>query len=124
MRRFAQAKPWIDERIAEAKGDFRRHLAAGLGRMQRLHTAFSSTGLDAADTGSLLRQLAALQDPQVHLEVITIVHEIEWRLRALERESLLRSGLMDGAEDAVMRELIGRLIGKAMPTPDQTPTEA
>ena len=128
MRRFVLTRPWIDERIAQARGEFRRHLAAGLGRMQRLHTAFSSTGLDAADTEVLLRQLAALHDPQLHLEVITIVHEIEWRLRSLERESLLRSGLLAPAEDAVMRELVGRLKGEISPTPapvpDQTPTEA
>lgn len=112
MRRFAANVGWIEQRISEARGDFRRHLAAGLTRMQRLHTAFSSTGLDAADTELLLRQLAALHDPQVHLEVITIVHEVEWRLRALERESLLRSGLMTPAEDAVMTELVTRLKGE------------
>jgi hypothetical protein len=47
----------------------------------------------------------------VHLEVITIVREIEWRLRSLERESLLRTGLLNTGEDAVMRELIARLTG-------------
>jgi HD-GYP domain-containing protein (c-di-GMP phosphodiesterase class II) len=111
MRRFAQHRAWIDERIAEARGELKRALASGLVRMQRLQTAFSSTGLDAADSEALLRQLAALHDPQVHLEVITIVREIEWRLRSLERESLLRSGLLKAEEDAVMRELIARLTG-------------
>jgi HD-GYP domain-containing protein (c-di-GMP phosphodiesterase class II) len=112
MHRFAAARPWIEERIAEARGEFQRHLAMGLGRMQRLHVAFSSTGLDAADIEALLRELAALRDPQVHLEVVTIAREIEWRLRALERESLLRSGLLAPDEDAVMRELVDRLTGK------------
>jgi hypothetical protein len=53
-----------------------------------------------------------LQDPQVHLEVITIVGEIEWRLRSLERESLLRTGLVGGQSEAVMRELVARLTGR------------
>lgn len=114
MRRFAQHHTWIDERTAEARGELKRAIASGVVRMQRLQVAFSSTGLDAADSEALLRQLAALHDPQVHLEVITIVREIEWRLRSLERESLLRTGLLRPEEDAVMRELIARVTGRAV----------
>jgi hypothetical protein len=112
MRRFNQHRGWIDEQIGKARGELRRTLGTGLDRMQRLQTAFSSTGLNTADAEVLLRQLAALHDPQVHLEVITIVQEIEWRLRALERESMLRGGLLKPEEESVMRELIARLTGK------------
>jgi HD-GYP domain-containing protein (c-di-GMP phosphodiesterase class II) len=112
MRRFTQHRGWIDEQIGKARGELRRTLSSGLERMQRLQTAFSSTGLNTADAEVLLRQLAALQDPLIHLEVITIVQEIEWRLRALERETTLRGGLLKPEEDAVMRELIARLTGK------------
>jgi hypothetical protein len=116
MRRFRQHRPWIEERIAAARGELRQALASGMERMLRLQTAFSSTGLDAADPEALLRQLAALHDPQVHLEVITIVGEIEWRLRSLERESLLRTGLVGGESEVVMRELVTRLTGRQAPT--------
>lgn len=111
MRRFVQTQGWIGQRIAEARGELRQALVSGMERMERLQTAFTSTGLDAADPEVLLRQLAALHDPQVHLEVITIVREIEWRLRSLERDSLLRTGLLGAQDDAVMRELVGRLKG-------------
>ena len=122
MRRFRQHRAWIEERIAIARGELRQTLASGLQRMLRLQTAFSSTGLDAADPEVLLGQLASLDDPQVHLEVITIVGEIEWRLRSLERESLLRTGLMGGESEAVMRELVTRLAGR--PAPSQAATQA
>ena len=118
MRRFRQHRAWIEERIAAARGELRQTLSSGMERMLRLQTAFSSTGLDAADPEVLLRQLAALHDPQVHLEVITVVGEIEWRLRSLERESLLRTGLAGGESDAVMRELIARLTGRQAPPDD------
>lgn len=42
---------------------------------------------------------------------MTVVGELEWRLRELERESLLRAGLLPSEESAVMRELITRLKG-------------
>lgn len=121
MRRFVQHHGWIDEQIAKSRGELRRAMSSGMDRMRRLQTAFSSTGLDAADPEVLLRQLAALHDPQVHLEVITIVQEIEWRLRALERESLLRSGLLKPEEDAVMHELIARLTGRQAKDPAAAP---
>jgi HD-GYP domain-containing protein (c-di-GMP phosphodiesterase class II) len=112
MRRFTQHRAWIEARIADARGELKRALVSGLGRMQRLQIAFSSTGLDAADPEALLHQLAALHDPKVHLEVITIVREIEWRLRSLERESLLRSSLLTAEDDGVMHELVARLTGR------------
>jgi hypothetical protein len=124
MRRFRQHRAWIEERIAGTRGELRQALASGMERMLRLQTAFSSTGLDAADPEVLLGQLASLHDPQVHLEVITIVGEIEWRLRSLERESLLRTGLLGGESDAVMRELITRLTGRNAPAAGRTPTQA
>jgi len=122
MRRFAQHRGWIEGQIETARGELRRTLASGLDRMRRLQTAFSSTGLDAADPEVLLRQLAALHDPLIHQEVITIVREIEWRLRSLERESRLRSGLLKPEDDAVTQELIARLTGNLAPdAPAQPP---
>jgi hypothetical protein len=109
--RFRESRGWIDERIAAASGEHKRVLQSGLHRMLRIQTALSSTGLNAGSPELLLRELEALNDAQVQLEVTTIVREIEWRLRELERESLLRGGLSSPAENAVMRELVGRLKG-------------
>lgn len=109
IKRFVQQRAWIDVRIAEARGPLRQVLQSGLQRMLRIQTAFSSTGLDSGDPELLLRELSAMGDPQVHLEVMTVIGELEWRLRELERESLLRGSLGDPSDDAVMVELVNRL---------------
>lgn len=111
MHRFSLLRPWIDEQMSQAKGEFRNVLSSGLARMARLQTGFISTGLDTQDPAALLHQLAGLADPELHIEVLTIVREIEWRFRALERDTLLRAGLLGERDDAIMHELIGRLTG-------------
>jgi hypothetical protein len=90
VARFRESRGWIGERVAAASGEHKRVLLSGLHRMLRIQTALSSTGLNAGSPEMLLRELEALNDAQVQLEVTTIVREIEWRLRELERESLLR----------------------------------
>jgi len=109
LRRFRDARPWLDERIAAARPALRAVLEAGLQRLLRIQTAFSSTGLDAHDPDALVAVLAEQRDAELQVELMTVVGELEWRLRELERESLLRAGLLPDAESAVMRELIGKL---------------
>jgi hypothetical protein len=87
-------------------------LEAGLNRLLRIQTAFSSTGLDTHDPDALVAGLAEQRDPELQVELMTVVGELEWRLRELERESLLRAGLLPAEESAVMRELIGKLKGE------------
>jgi HD-GYP domain-containing protein (c-di-GMP phosphodiesterase class II) len=111
LERFHEARPWIDARIAAARPSLRAVLEAGLNRLLRIQTAFSSTGLDTHDPDALVAGLAAQRDPELQIELMTVVGELEWRLRELERESLLRAGLLLPAESAVMRELIDRLKG-------------
>jgi len=111
LRRFEQARPWIDAHIARAGPALRNLMEIGLDRMLRIRTAFSSTGLDVGDPEVVLRELAALQDAQIHIEVVTVVRELGWRLRELEREQLLRASTLSEADRAVIGELIGRLKG-------------
>jgi len=112
--RWAQSRPWLDERIKEARGDFRRVLESSSQRMHRVHTSFTSTGLNVEDPAGLLRELAALEDAQIQLEVTTIVREIEWRVQEVVRECLLRGALMEPEERAVLRELVERIKGQAL----------
>jgi hypothetical protein len=112
-QRFMQTRGWIEARIGQAKGECRRVLETGLQRMLRIQTAFNSTGLNVADPQPLLHELAALHDPQVHLEVVTIVRELEWRVQEVARECLLRGALMSPAENSVMCELVARVKGQA-----------
>ena len=84
-------------------------LEAGLQRLLRIQTAFSSTGLDAHDPEELAAVLSEGLDAELQVELMTVVGELEWRLRELERESMLRAGQLPPAESDVMRELIARL---------------
>jgi HD-GYP domain-containing protein (c-di-GMP phosphodiesterase class II) len=112
LARFQQSRPWIEQRIAAARPGLRAVLQAGLQRLLRIQTAFSSTGLDTHDPDALVAGLAEQRDAALQVELMTVVGELEWRLRELERESLLRAGLLPAADAAVMQELIGRLKGE------------
>jgi hypothetical protein len=109
LQRFEQTRPWIDAHIERAGAQLKNLLEIGLDRMLRIRTAFSSTGLDVGDPEVVLRELAALQDAQIHIEVVTVVRELGWRMRELEREQLLRASTLTGPDQAVIRELIQRL---------------
>jgi HD-GYP domain-containing protein (c-di-GMP phosphodiesterase class II) len=109
LRRFEQSQPWIDERIARAAPALKNLLEIGLARMLRIRAAWFSTGLDAVAPEATLRELVALGDVRIHVEVVTVVREIGWRLRELEREQMLRAASLKEADRAVVRELIGRV---------------
>jgi HD-GYP domain-containing protein (c-di-GMP phosphodiesterase class II) len=111
LQRFAQERGWIDERIANARGERRATLELGVQRLLRIQTGLSSTGLDTASPEHLLAEMASLQDPLLHMEVMTIVRELEWRLKELEREMLQRTTRMGADALAEMGELIQRLTG-------------
>jgi HD-GYP domain-containing protein (c-di-GMP phosphodiesterase class II) len=112
LRRFGQLRGWIDQRIAAAGPALRAVLDAGLRRMLRMQASFSSTGLDAQSPELLLAELAALRDPVIHVEILTLVGEMEWRMRELEREQNMRVGLLPPQDHAVVSELIARLKGR------------
>ena len=58
-------------------------------------------------------ELSEQRDADLQVELMTVVGELEWRMRELERESLLRAGLLPADESAVIRELIARLKGQS-----------
>jgi len=109
LARLREAQPWIDAHIAAARPALRAVLEAAQQRMLRIQTAFSSTGLDTHDPDALVTSLAELRDNELQVELMTVVGELEWRLRELERESLLRAGLLPAVDSAVVRELMARL---------------
>jgi len=111
LRRFTESRGWIDERIAESGIPLRTVLEAGLQRTLRIQASFSSTGLDAHNAERLLRDMAALHDPNVYVEIVTMVGELEWRMRELERSQRLRASLLSSSERTVVTDLIGRLRG-------------
>lgn len=114
LQRFGEARALIDERLAAAGQGLRAVLEAGLQRMLRIQASFSSTGLDAYDPQALLGDLAALRDPNVYVEIMTLVGELEWRMRELERGQRLRASLLPAPEHAVVDDLIARVSGTAV----------
>lgn len=93
------------ERSARGSAALRRVLEHAGQRLQRIQTAFASTGLTA---GQPLAQLQALTAVDAGLldEIEAIVRELGWRLREIERTSLQRAGLMSPADLALMQNLI------------------
>jgi hypothetical protein len=113
LNNFAAARAWLDERIATARPALRAVLEAALKRLLRIQIAFSSTGLDAHKPDDLVAVLSEQRDAELQVELMTVVSELEWRLRELERESMLRAGLLPAAELAVMKALMDRIKGDA-----------
>ena len=111
LGRFGDSRAWIDERIAGSGPALRSVLEAGLQRMLRIQASFSSTGLSAHNAEQLLCDTAALHDAHVYVEIMTLVGELEWRMRELERSQRLRASLLSLSEGAVVADLIGRLRG-------------
>lgn len=109
LDRFRVALPWLDARIAEARPALRALLQAGRQRMLRVQASFSSSGFDAQPPALLLAELRALDDAQVNVEVATLLAELRWRLREVERESRLRAAALDAADRAVLDELLRRV---------------
>ena len=111
LRRFDESRSWIDDRIAESGSALRLVLEAGLQRTLRIQASFSSTGLDAHNAEEVLRGMATLQDPGVYVEITTMVGELEWRMRELERSQRLRGSLLTPPEQSVIADVIVRLRG-------------
>jgi hypothetical protein len=122
LQRFVDTRDWIDERIAGAAPALRCVLEAGLQRMLRIRASFSSTGLDARNTQTLVAELSTLRDPNVYAEITNLVGELEWRMRELERSQRLRGSLLPASDDAIIVELIARL--KAPPVSPSRPADS
>ncbi|MBX3623173.1 MAG: HD domain-containing protein [Rhizobacter sp.] len=116
LERFQAARADIDERIAAAAPPLRTVLESGLRRMLRIQASFASTGLDIAAAQGIVSELAVLGDARIYAEIVTLVGEMEWRLREVEREQRLRAGALDEPGRQAINALVGRLKG--------TPAEA
>ena len=60
----------------------------------------------------MLQASEGADELQLQAEIAAIVSEVEWRLRELERDSLLHSGMLSPEDDRIMRQLITRLTGR------------
>jgi len=106
---YRAARPWLAERIASAGPPLRRLIVGGIQRLLRIETAFTSTGIAGDNPRAVLQELADAGDPGMWLEVTSIVRELSWRMREIERTSLLRAGLLSAADQQAMQEVVTRL---------------
>jgi hypothetical protein len=127
LTRHRESLDWIEGRIQQAGPALRAFLEAGRRRVQRIQASFSSIGFDAKHPAVLLSELAALDDARSHLEVATLLRELQWRMRELERESRLRAWMLSPDDAEVVAELLSRVRGEASPpvvTPSDPPSPA
>jgi hypothetical protein len=118
LERFQGMRAWMQARIDEANPALASALQMGLTRLTRIQASLSSTGLDLHDPEALLRSALEQNDRALQQELRLLAGEFSWRLRQLEREALLRAGLLCEADLAVVRELVERLRGSAVAQPE------
>lgn len=113
LARHRDLLPWIDERIQQAGPALRALLEAGRRRVLRVQASFSSMGLDAKHPAVLLAELVALDDAVVHREVATQLRELQWRMREMQREVLLRAWQLPSEDADVVTQLLARVRGES-----------
>lgn len=113
IQRFADSQAYIEDLLATSSPAMRRLLESSTQRMARISRALSSTGLAPDQVEHLFTQAVATDDAGLQVEIAAIVSELGWRLRELERDSLLHSGMLSPDEDRSMRQLIARLTGQS-----------
>ena len=111
LQRFQSMRSWLDEQLAGSGPALREVLQQGLRRMLRIQASFFSSGLDSLPAVDLQNEQAL--EPELKQELAALIGEFGWRLRELERETLLRAGLLADADLQVVRELVQRLRGEA-----------
>lgn len=109
IQHFREARGWIEVRLQEATPPLRQVLEAGLQRMLRIQSSFSSMGLDALNPDQLLSDLSTLHDAGVYMEVMSMVGELEWRLRELARKQKAYAFLLPPPERALVNDVATRL---------------
>lgn len=109
IERFGVARDWIEGLIEGQSAAAAPVLAANLGRMQSIERSFISSGLAGEEPLVLFERLNALGDANLLDELSAIVRELSWRLRELERDTLLRAGTLPADDARVIHEMVEKL---------------
>jgi hypothetical protein len=108
LGRFRSARTWIEGLIDEGSGASAL-LATNHERMERIERSFVSSGLSGEEPLVVFDRLNALGDAELLVELGAIVREISWRLRELERDTLLRANALAPADEQIVKAMIDRL---------------
>ncbi|MDM4767868.1 HD domain-containing phosphohydrolase [Pelomonas sp. SE-A7] len=112
LERFETLRAWLDRQIADSGPALREVLQQGLRRMLRIQASFYSSGLNSLRPDDLQREQELGDDPELKQELAALIGEFGWRLRELEREALLRAGLLTDSELQVVKAWVQRLRGE------------
>ena len=115
LRSFRRSREQIEARLADASPALRSMLELFLHRLQQLQTSFTSAGLDAGQPEHVFDELVAESGP-VKVEVVSLVREFSWRMRELERESLMRASQLSVDDQALLQGLIDTLKADLSPS--------
>ena len=107
MHQLLDLRADIEARTAKRSPAVRALMAQALERCRCIRLAFSSTGLDMHDPGSLREHLAQM-DPRVQFEISIVIREIEWRLREIKREARVRAMALPPDEAALVMDIMDR----------------
>ena len=104
----------IEARTAGRGAAMRALMAQALERCRCIRLAFSSTGLDMHDADALRDRIMRM-DPRVQFEISIVIREIEWRLREIKREALVRAMALLPADAALVTDIMdhGKRIARA-----------
>lgn len=105
VARYQKCLPWIQSLI-DGKSPASALIEANHSRMARIERSLASSGLAGAEPLVVFEQLNALQDPALLAEVEAIVREIDWRLRELERDTLLRATALPPDQEEIVRGVV------------------
>lgn len=112
LDRFQRGRPVLEKQMTTVSDKMKPIIAQGIDRLRSIQIAFSSTGMDTSDPDRLLFGEEHAADADFHLELTTVLREIEWRLRELERESVQRASLMAPQEAPLIRQIIELMKGR------------
>ncbi|MFG6486767.1 HD-GYP domain-containing protein [Roseateles sp. BYS78W] len=108
MDRYRDCRPWI-ESLIKAGTPASSVIAANLHRMEHIVRSVASTGLAGEEPLALVARLNAIGDARIYQDLGNIVREIGWRLRELERDTLLRATTLSPEQEDVVKGMIARL---------------
>jgi hypothetical protein len=107
VQRIDGIKAQIGEAMADASAPFQALLEQVVTRHDRIHRAFSSTGMDSAGFEGLLQSLSAEGDNSLALETMLVMREVTWRYRELVREMRTRVDRSMPGETERLERLLG-----------------
>ncbi|OYU29525.1 MAG: hypothetical protein CFE41_01095 [Burkholderiales bacterium PBB2] len=115
LRSFRHSREQIEARLADASPALCSMLELFLHRLQQLQTSFTSAGLDTGQPEQVFDELVA-EAGAVKVEVVSLVREFSWRMRELERESLMRASQLSSEDQALLQGLIDTLKADLSPS--------